>query len=93
MRRAFTIALRQGNTWVLECHGDAGEVQQVRVSVSDENVARLSSSLRGGGLNQEESRIAAAVAQMANAQTRGQREDFEISDQEVDVFLATATKV
>jgi hypothetical protein len=93
MRQAFTIALRQGNTWVLECHGDAGEVQQVRVSLSDENVTRLSSSLRGGGLNQEESRIAAAVTQMVNARTRGQREDFEISNEEVDEHLAMAIKV
>jgi hypothetical protein len=90
MQQAFTSSFRQGNTWVLEHHGDAGEVQQVRVSLSDENVARLSSSLKGGGLNQEESGIAAAVTQMANARTRGQRENFEISDAEVEVYLVTS---
>jgi hypothetical protein len=32
--------------------------------------------------------IGSAVVQMANARTRGQGEDFEISDAEVDEFLA-----
>jgi len=92
MQQAFTVTLRQGNVWVLECHGDADEVQQVRATMSDESIVRLSSWSKGGGRNMEELRIATAVTQMANAQTRGQREDFAISDQEVDIFLATAIK-
>ncbi len=91
--QAFTMAIRGDNTWVLEARDDFDEVRRIQVSLSDYNAERLSESLRGGGRNQEECRIAAAVVQMANARTRAQGEDFEISDQEVDEFLAKTIKV
>ena len=88
MGQGFTMALRRGNTWLLQYQGDNGETRRSEATLSDENISRLAESLRGGGLNQEEVMIGSAVVQMANARTRGQGEDFEISDAEVDEFLA-----
>lgn len=87
MEQGFTMALRQGNAWLLEYHGNNSEIRRVSASLSDENVARLS-DLFVGGLNQEQMNLGHAVVYMANARTRGQGEDFEISDAEVDEFLA-----
>jgi hypothetical protein len=53
MEQGFTMALRQGNAWLLEYHGNNSEIRRVSASLSDENVARLS-DLFVGGLNQEQ---------------------------------------
>ena len=76
--------VRQENTWTLAYIDDSDETRTIVVSLSDLSAERLMRQAP----SQNEFWIADAVARIASARTRSQDENFEISDVEVDEFLA-----